>query len=63
MTESALHTYVVPVENQLTGETVLVEVPASHPADAQVEALVQSFRHRGWRKIRALVPETATPVP
>jgi hypothetical protein len=51
--------YDVVVRNELTGETVTVEMLGSVPAEAQTQALLQLFRTHGWRKASALPPDAA----
>lgn len=51
-----VHTYLVPVRNELTTEVRVVEVVCHHPADAQMEALSRLFHELGWRKTCALDP-------
>lgn len=54
---TSLHTYLVPVRNEDTGEVRIVEVLSGYAVDAQVEALQQLFKHEGWRKATALLPD------
>ncbi len=49
--------YLIPVQNETTGELRVVEVLSAYHTDAQVEALHQLFQQEGWRKARALKPE------
>ena len=46
--------YDVTVRNELTGDVATLSVSSQCPQDAQVEALVQAFRCRGWRSATAL---------
>jgi hypothetical protein len=48
--------YDVPVRNELTGEIVTMSVTCACSGDAQVQALTQLFRSRGWRKLVAFPP-------
>jgi hypothetical protein len=42
--------YDVSVRNELSGEVATISVLADCAAGAQVEALVELFKSRGWRK-------------
>jgi hypothetical protein len=57
-----VHSFLVPVRNDSTGEIRTVEIQSVYGADAQVEALHQLFKQEGWRKATALQPETTTEV-
>ena len=46
----------VTVRNELTGEVATLSIETSIAAEAQVDALVQLFDTRGWRKATALEP-------
>jgi hypothetical protein len=46
--------YDVTVRNELTGETLCLQVLSSCPQQAQVTALIQAFRSNGWSKVVAL---------
>ena len=49
--------YCVPVQNDLTGETMTVQIESLSPKDAQIQALSLVFRREGWRKASALEPQ------
>jgi hypothetical protein len=51
--------YTVLVRNELTGEMATVSIPCWSCHDAQVEALSQLFKSRGWRKACAFQAEPA----
>jgi hypothetical protein len=51
----------VVVHNELTHEETTVRLTSGCSQDAQVEALVQVFKSRGWRKISALPPIPVLP--
>jgi hypothetical protein len=48
--------YDITVRNELSGELETLSLTAACAQDAPVEALVQVFRLRGWRKARAFPP-------
>jgi hypothetical protein len=52
-----MESYDVVVRNELTEEVATVALRSSCPQEAQVEALVQLFRLRGWRKAVAFPAE------
>lgn len=51
--------YEVDVRNELTGEVEKVRLSCACSQDAQVNALLQLFKHQGWRKAVAAPPELA----
>lgn len=52
-----MNTFAVTVRNQITGETATLHIQAGCAPGAQVEALTHAFRHLGWRRALAYVPE------
>ena len=49
-TTQQVHRYEVIIRNELTGEELTVSKLSYCAQDAQIEALVQAFKHHGWRK-------------
>lgn len=48
-----MHRYSVPIMKRQTGEQIIVDVECAHPVEAQVQALYDTFRVYGWRRIEA----------
>ena len=57
----SMEEYGVPIQNEVTGETMVVCVTALSAKDAQVQALTQVFRQHGWRKTCASQPHSVAP--
>jgi hypothetical protein len=55
-----LHTYLIPVRNEFTGEERIVEIESAYDVDAQIAALRAVFDEHGWRKATAMLPQPAT---
>jgi hypothetical protein len=55
----AVSSFRVTVRNEITGEIAVVEWEADCERTAQIQVLHMLFRHRGWRRAVAMVPEVA----
>jgi hypothetical protein len=54
----AVSSFLVTVRNEITGDIAVVEWEADCGRTAQIQVLHMLFRHRGWRRAAAMVPET-----